>query len=170
MKLKPIIRDEQSGDIEAIAQITEKAFQTLAISQNTEQFIIRDLRRSGALTISLVAELDGRIVGHIAFSPATISDGSQDWYMLGPISVIRELHKKGIGSALVKAGLEELKALKARGCALVGDPAYYTRFGFRSDPRCTMEGVPQQFVQILPFGKRVPKGTVMHHEAFNARA
>lgn len=165
-----IIRDEQPADIEAIGQITELAFQTLAISRHTEQFIIRDLRRSGALTISLVAELDRKVVGHIAFSPATLSDGSQGWYMLGPISVIPDLHKKGIGSALMHAGLDKVKAMKAQGCALVGDPAYYKRFGFRSDPRCTMDGVPQQFVQILPFSKHVPSGNLIHHEAFNAKS
>lgn len=170
MKLKPIIRAEQPGDIEAIAQITELAFRTLPISQHTEQFIIRELRRSGALTISMVAELDRKVVGHIAFSPATLSDGSHGWYMLGPISVIPDLHRKGIGSALMHAGLDKLKALKAQGCALVGDPAYYKRFGFRSDPRCTMHGVPQEVVQILPFGNHVPKGNLIHHEAFNARA
>jgi putative acetyltransferase len=170
MALKPLIRAEQPADIEAIWQITELAFRTLAISQHTEQFIIRDLRRSGALTISLVAELDGRIVGHIAFSKATFSDGSQNWYMLGPVSVTPELHRQGIGSALINTGLDKLKALKAQGCVLVGDPGYYIRFGFRSDPRCTMDGVPQEFVQILPLGKRVPKGSVTHHEAFNARS
>src|SRR5512136_3127424 len=105
MTLKPIIRAEQPADIEAIGQITELAFQTLAISQHTEQFIIRDLRRCGALSISLVAELDGQVVGHIAFSKATISDGSQNWYMLGPVSVTPELHRQGIGSALINAGL-----------------------------------------------------------------
>ena len=170
MTLKPIIRAEQPADIEAIWQITELAFQTLPISQHTEQFIIRDLRRSGALSISLVAELDGQVVGHIAFSPVTLSDGSQNWYMLGPVSVTPQLHRQGIGSALINAGLDKLKALKAEGCVLVGDPGYYIRFGFRSDPRCTMDGVPQEFVQILPLGKRVPKGSVTHHEAFNARS
>jgi putative acetyltransferase len=170
MTRKPIIRAEQPADIEAIGQITELAFQTLAISQHTEQFIIRDLRRSGALTISLVTELDGRVVGHIAFSAATISDGSQGWYMLGPVSVTPELHRQGIGSALMRTGLKKLKTLKAQGCALVGDPAYYIRFGFRSDPRCTMHGVPQEFVQILPFGDQVPNGNLIHHEAFNARS
>jgi putative acetyltransferase len=170
MKLKPIIRDEQPGDIEIIAQITELAFRTLAISQHTEQFIIRELRRSGALSISLVAELDGRVVGHIAFSPVTISDGSKNWYMLGPVSVTPKLQRQEIGSALINAGVDKLKALKAQGCALVGDPGYYIRFGFRSDPRCTMDGVPQEFVQILPLDNRVPKGSVTHHEAFNARS
>jgi putative acetyltransferase len=170
MTRKPLIRAEQPADIEAIAQVTELAFQTLAISQHTEQFIIRELRRNGALSISLVAELDGRVVGHIAFSKATLSDGSQNWYMLGPVSVTPELHRQGIGSALINTGLDKLKALKAQGCVLVGDPAYYIRFGFRSDPRCTMDGVPQEVVQILPLGKRVPKGSVTHHEAFNARS
>jgi putative acetyltransferase len=170
MALKPLIRAEQPADIEAIWQITELAFRTLAISQHTEQFIIRDLRRSRALSISLVAELDGQVVGHIAFSKAIFSDGSQNWYMLGPVSVTPKLQRQGIGSALIKAGLKKLKALKAQGCALVGDPGYYIRFGFRSDPRCTMYGVPQEVVQILPFGNRIPNGNLIHHEAFNATA
>jgi len=90
--------------------------------------------------------------------------------MLGPVSVTPQLHRQGIGSALINAGLDGLKALKAQGCVLVGDPAYYIRFGFRSDPQCTMDGVPQEVVQILPFGKRVPNGNLIHHEAFNARS
>ena len=81
-----VIRDEKPSDREVISDGTSAAFRNLAISNHTEQFIIRALRDAGALTVSLVAEIDGRVVGHIAFSPVTISDGSSDWYSLGPIS------------------------------------------------------------------------------------
>ena len=81
------IRDETLADVDAITEVTIAAFKTLAISSKTEQFIVRALRDAGALTVSLVAEIDGRVVGHIAFSPVTISDGSIGWYGLGPISV-----------------------------------------------------------------------------------
>ena len=81
-----IIRSETSSDIEAIAEVTIAAFKNLAISNHTEQFIIDALRKSNALTISLVAQIDGQVAGHIAFSPVTISDGALGWYGLGPVS------------------------------------------------------------------------------------
>jgi putative acetyltransferase len=115
-----IIRNETRPDIEAISEVTENAFRTLPFSSHTEQFIINALRDANALTISLVAEVDGRVVGHIAFSPVTISDGSPNWYGLGPVSVLPEYWKQGVGSALVNEGLSRLKALGAKGCALVG--------------------------------------------------
>ena len=111
-----IIRKENTSDVEAITQVTIEAFKTLQVSNQTEQFIIKALRAAGALTLSLVAEIDGRVVGHIAFSPLTMSDGTKDWYGLGPISVLPECQRKGIGRALIDEGLSRLKALGARGC------------------------------------------------------
>jgi putative acetyltransferase len=106
-----IIRHETTADLEAISEVTRAAFRTLPISNQTEQFIIIALRSAGALTLSLVAEIGGKVVGHIAFSPVTISDGSLDWYGLGPISVLPEYQKQGIGKSLVHEGLSLLKAL-----------------------------------------------------------
>jgi len=116
-----------------------------------------------------VAEVDGQVVGHTAFSPVAISDGSKDWYILGPISVTPALQRQGIGSALVRAGLDALGAMGAEGCVLVGDPAFYERFGFRSRPDCTVEGVPQENVLSLTLGERSAVGEVTYHEAFHAR-
>jgi putative acetyltransferase len=76
-KFQMIIKKETVADIEAITEVTIAAFRTLPISNHTEQFIINALRAADALTISLVAEIDGRIVGHIAFSPVTISNDSK---------------------------------------------------------------------------------------------
>ena len=70
-----LIRSETSADVSAIAEVTAAAFKTLAISNHTEQFIIEALRAAKALKVSLVAEVDGRVIGHIAFSPVTVSDG-----------------------------------------------------------------------------------------------
>ncbi len=165
-----IIREETESDIEAVTEVTIAAFKTLAISHHTEQFIIKALRAAGALTISLVADLDGRIVGHIAFSPVTLTDGSTDWYGLGPVSVLPEYHKQGIGISLVNAGLDRLKAMDAKGCALVGDPNFYRRFGFRNIPTLVHEGVPPEVFLVLPFTDAVPKGTVAFHEGFWAEA
>jgi putative acetyltransferase len=164
-----IIRNEIESDIEAISEITEAAFATLAISQHTEQFIIYALREAKALTLSLVAEVDNRVAGHIAFSPVTISDDSADWYGIGPVSVLPKLQRQGIGKALIHEGLSLLKALGAKGCVLVGDPGYYERFGFKNIPELLIDGVPQQYFLALPFEENASRGTVVFHEGFAAK-
>jgi len=126
------------------------------------------LRTAGALTVSLVAEIGGRVVGHIAFSPVTISDGSDGWYGVGPLSVLPEFQMRGIGKSLVYRGLSSLTALGAKGCVLVGDPRYYERFGFRNIPDLVLDGVPQENFVALPFGSKPARGTVIFHQGFSA--
>jgi putative acetyltransferase len=162
------IRNEQASDVEAITEVTQAAFANHPYGHQTEAFIINALRAAGALTVSLVADADGRVVGHVAFSPVTISDGSRDWYGLGPVSVLPEFQNRGIGTSLIHEGLSALKSLGAQGCVLVGEPGFYTRFGFKSIPELTMEGVPQEYLLALPFGDRIPQGAVIHHEGFSA--
>ena len=127
--MTPTIRPETPSDEDAIEQVTRRAFLSHPYSHQTEQFIIRALRADHALSVSLVAEDAGRIVGHIAFSLVTIGDGVTGWYGLGPISVEPDLQRRGIGRALMERGLAELRKIGANGCVLVGDPAFYTRFG-----------------------------------------
>ena len=91
-----IVRRETVADIEAIAEVTIAAFRTLAISNHTEQFIIGALRAANALPVSLVAEIQGQVVGHVAFSPVTVSDGTRNWYGLGPVSVLPEYQRQGM--------------------------------------------------------------------------
>lgn len=164
------IRSEIPADADAIGRVTTAAFADMAISNHTEQYIVAALRRAGALPVSLVAELDGEVVGHVAISPLRISDGSPGWYGLGPIAVLPGHHGRGIGSALMREGLARLKALGGRGCALVGSPGYYRRFGFRNIPSLVHEGIPQEVFLALPFGDEVPKGIVTFHEGFQAVA
>jgi putative acetyltransferase len=156
-----IIRKEMVADADVITEVTIAAFKTLPISNHTEQFIINELRAADALAISLVAEINGKIVGHIAFSPITISDGSIGWYGLGPVSVLPEYQKKGIGKSLINEGLSLLKELGGQGCALVGDPNYYKRIGFRTYAKLIYEGVPPEFFLVLPFTENVPQGIVV---------
>jgi len=163
-----VIRDETDADIGAITEVTIAAFETLQVSNHTEQFIIEALRAHKALTVSLVAELDGRIIGHIAFSPVTISDGTRSWYGLGPVSVSPEYQRKGVGKALIQEGLSRLKNMNARGCCVVGHPEYYRKFGFRNVPGLVVEGVPQEVFFALSFGGHTPEGTVAFHEGFKA--
>jgi putative acetyltransferase len=162
------IKDEMPDDVEAIAEVTIAAFQTLEINNHTEQFIVEALRAAKALTISLVAEIDGGVVGHIAFSPVTISDGTQDWYGLGPVSVLPEYQRQGIGKALIHEGLSRLKRLHARGCCLVGHPGYYRKFGFDNAPGLGCEGAPPEVFFALSFDGNTPQGTVAFHEGFRA--
>ncbi len=167
---KVLIRNETSGDVSAIVEVTVAAFKTLAISNHTEQFVIAALRAAKALAVSLVAEVDGRIVGHIAFSPVTISDGSRNWYGLGPVSVLPECQRRGIGSALIQKGISRLKDLGARGCCLVGHPEYYRRFGFQNIRGLVHEGVPEEVFFALSLDGRIRQGTVEFHAGFKADA
>lgn len=161
-----IIRGEKPSDIEAITQVTKAAFEAHSFNHQTEHMTIRDLRDAGALTLSLVTEIDGRVVGHIAFSPVTISDGTQNWYGLGPVSVLPGYQGRRIGMKLVDSGLALLRALGSNGCALVGLPTYYHRFGFRNHPRLIHEGVPQEVFVAKPIAGQIPRGTVEFHQAF----
>jgi putative acetyltransferase len=168
MDAELIIRSETKDDIGAIAEVTAAAFETLEISGHTEPFIIEALRAARALTVSLVAEVDGRVIGHVAFSPVTISDGTRDWYGLGPVSVLPRHQKQGVGKALIREGLSRLKALGARGCCLVGHPEYYREFGFDTIPGFEYEGVPAEVFLAMSFNGRTPQGAVTFHEGFTA--
>lgn len=166
--LNILLRDEAPRDFLAISKLTAAAFQSLEISRHTEQFIIEALRSAGALTVSLVAEVEGRVVGHIAFSPVTISDHTAGWYGLGPVSVLPEWQRRGIGTALIQAGLARLKALGGKGCCLVGHPQYYQRFGFRNVATLGCEGIPSEVFFALPLDGPFPQGVVAFHPAFAA--
>ncbi|MCK9986613.1 MAG: putative acetyltransferase [Azoarcus sp.] len=162
------IRPEAPSDEEAIEQVTRRAFLSHPYSHQTEQFIIRALRADHALSVSLVAEEAGRVVGHIALSPVSISDGAVGWYGLGPISVEPEWQGRGIGRALMERGLAELSRIGANGCVLVGDPAFYTRFGFANSPALVLEGVPPEFFLALSLDTAAAHGSVQFHPAFQA--
>lgn len=163
-----IIRDEQIEDIKAIEKLTKAAFQNAEHTSHTEHFIVNSLRNHGQLTISLVAVEDSSIIGHIAISPVEISSGEIGWYGLGPISVHPDKQGYGIGSLLMKESLEKLKQFGAQGCVLLGDPRYYSRFGFKNYPELILPDVPSEYFQALTFSGNIPKANVKYHEAFNA--
>ncbi len=161
-----IIRSEKPSDIEAIAEVTKAAFEDYPLNQETEPAIIHDLRTDEALTISLVGGLDGRVVGHIAFSSVTISDGTTNWHGLGPLSVLPEYQGNRIGTALVTNGLSLLKSMSSKGCVLTGLPTYFYRFGFGHHSQLTHEGTPHEVFLANSFVEQVPNGTVTFHQAF----
>lgn len=164
------VRNELQGDELAIEAVTQAAFKDAPHSGHTEHFIIKALRKANKLSVSLVAEADGVIVGHVAVSPVAITDGSRGWFGLGPISVSPEHQHKGIGSQLMERALTVMKSQGASGCVLLGDPSYYQRFGFRNEQGLIFPGVPQEYFQAISFGSQVPEGEVSYHEAFHAQS
>jgi len=163
-----MIRNELPKDIEAIEVLTETAFLNAPHTSNTERYIINALRNADALSVSLVAEESEVVIGHVAASPITISDGSAGWYGLGPISVIPDRQGQGLGAQLMENALEALKELGAKGCVLLGDPNYYCRFGFKPESELVLPDVPSEYFQAISFCGMSPVGIVTYHEAFNA--
>lgn len=162
-----IIRQELSGDLPTIRRVITDAFATMPYSHHTEVALLDGLRSANALTISLVA-IENEIVGHIAFSPVSIQGTSGDWYGVGPLAVRPDRQRHGIGQALMKKGLEQIKRLKAIGCVLVGDPAFYNRFGFKNFTSLHLSGVPDDVLLALSFEKVIPTGEVQFHPAFQS--
>ncbi|TVQ51987.1 MAG: N-acetyltransferase [Rhodobacteraceae bacterium] len=163
-----IIRLETSTDAAAIRTVTEAAFAGAEHSAGTEAAIVEALRGAGVLTLSLVADDEGACIGHAAFSPVAIGGAEGRWFGLGPVSVRADRQRRGVGSALIRIGLERLGAQGAHGCVVLGDPVYYCRFGFVADPAIRLEGVPPQHLQRLALTGAAPQGLVAYHAAFGA--
>ena len=162
------IRPELPTDTAGIHSLTEAAFRTAPYSSHTEHHIVDALRERGELSISLVAEDVGQLVGHVALSPVNVQDGSQGWFGLGPISVLPEQQGRGVGTALMQAAIEALRAQGARGCVLLGEPGYYGRFGFRAVPDLVLPGVPAEYFQALCLQPPMAQGEVRYSPAFDA--
>ena len=160
------MRLETKQDIEAIGEITKAAFKDMPYSDGAEVAIVNSLREQQVLTLSLVAVEEGHLVGHIAFSPVKINSEYIAWYGLGPVSVLPRYQRRGIGQALVNEGILRLKNLGAKGCVLVGNPTYYSRFGFECVAELTYSQAPAEYFQRLVFVPPPPKGEVRFHPAF----
>jgi putative acetyltransferase len=163
-----IVRPETDRDVDGIREVNIVAFQGHPYSQQTEHLIVEALRAADALELSLVAESNGEVVGHIAFSAAAVGGSSKGWFLLGPVAVQPARQRKGIGRALVETGLDTLRSRGACGCVLVGDPAFYGRFGFRQYPGVAWHGVPEEYVLCLLMSGEMPTGEVVYHTAFLA--
>lgn len=169
--MTPEIRLENGGDESAIATAVAAAF-----GRPEEARLVEALRAAGALSLSLVAAYDDDIVGHIAFSPVTVSgnpDGLAVWG-LAPLAIVPLHQKAGIGRLLVKAGLDRAEAMGVKAAVVLGDPAYYGRFGFVPAGLFGLEWdqpcAPGAF-QVTALAERALTrldGTVSYHAAFGA--
>lgn len=153
--MKIHIRQEQKKDHKTVFQIVEKAFKEMKYSSHTEQFIVEKLRKDEAFIpeLSLVAELDGELVGYIILSKIKIDNGEQlfDALILGPVAVLPRLHGKSIGSQLIRAAHEKAKALGHKIVTLLGHKDYYPRFGYE---------LMQKYGIALPF-KATPENCMV---------
>lgn len=163
------IRVETANDRHAIHQLTKQAFAAMPYSDGSEPFIIDALRKDGDLSLSLVMEKEHILIGHIAFSPIKIRDQHLNWYGLGPVSIAPEHQKQGYGSQLIRQGLKEIKALGALGCALIGNPDYYKRFGFSSYKGFTYGDLDPQYVMQNPFDGEARLGHLTYAKGFEAK-
>lgn len=162
------IRAETPADVPAIHAVTVAAFLHAEHTSHTEQHIVDDLRKAGALTLSLLAEDDGKVVGHVVVSPVSIADGATGWFGLGPISVDPAFQKQGIGSQLMHEALNQLRQRDAAGCVVFGYPRYYERFGFKPEPTLVLPEMPPEYFLAITFGPALPCGSVSYHDAFAA--
>lgn len=162
------IRAETSADPQAIEAVTVAAFLNARHTSHSEQHIVSALRGAGKLAVSLVAESDGALIGHVAVSPVSISDGTPGWFGLGPVSVVPQHQGRGIGSQLVREALRLIREKGASGCVVLGEPDYYGRFGFRVNPDLGLPGVPPEYFQALSFNSSEPRGIVSYDDAFQA--
>jgi putative acetyltransferase len=163
------IRREAPADIPAIEAVTSAAFLNAPHTSHTEQFIVGALRKAGNLTVSLVAQSEGAVIGHLAVSPVSVSDGTPGWFGLGPISVLPGHQGQGVGSRLIREVLRILRETGAAGCVVLGEPEYYGRFGFRAGPTLILPDTPPEYFQAISFGASQPRGTVRYQEAFKAQ-
>ena len=161
-----IVRAEAPSDATAIADVVATAFAASDHGHHGEADLVSALRGRGDLAVSLVAEISGAIVGHVAFSPVTIGDGTGGWYGLAPVAVLPAYRCRGTGAALVEAGITSLRAAGAAGCVVLGDPRYYCRFGFVHDPELTYPGPPPEAFQRAVWSGGTPRGVVAYSPVF----
>ncbi len=161
-----VLREEIPNDISHIHSLTEAAFRDMPYAGGDEQDVIDRLRDAGALTLSMVALFEGKIVGQITFSPATSRNGADSWLALGPVSVMPEFQGRGIGSRLIENGLARFRQAGYKGCILTGNPDYYCRFGFEKAPQNAPANEPAEYFQLISFTGSPTTATFEFHPAF----
>ena len=162
-----MIRQEQDRDHASIAAVIARAFSGVEYSDKTEPMLVEKLRASGDLAVSLVAVDGNALIGHVAFSRITVAGTHYRWFGLAPVSVEPDHQGLGIGSALIRAGLERLRLQGAAGCVVLGNPAYYRRFGFERSDGLRYEGAPPDYFMCLTLNADVsPTGLVAYAASF----
>lgn len=167
MQYSITIKNESLSDYHAIDALIQSAFANHPYSNNTEYLIVQKLRADNALALGLVAEVENNIVGYIAFSEVLINGQKANWYGLGPIAVLPKFQRQGIGTLLIRQGIDKIKKQGAHGIVLVGDPTYYNQFGFLRHPELIYNAAPEEYFLSIPFIPEYKKGVVEYHPSFS---
>lgn len=161
-----VIRPEMTSDQRAVQEINTAAFE-----EDAEAKLVDALRENAEHYVAFVAEVEGRVVGHICFSEMTCA-GNARLMGLAPMAVLPDFQSKGIGSALVTAGLEACREMGMDGVAVLGHPTYYPRFGFKPASafgiKCVYDVPEGVFMvqELKPDGLKQVSGTINYHQAF----
>ena len=165
------IREEQASDIELIWKVNSEVFETEA-----EADLVNVLRSSGCTYISLVAETENNIVGHILFTPVELTGNENELKIMGlaPMAVLSQCQNKKIGTRLIKAGLERCRSLGYDAVVVLGHPDYYPKFGFVPSVKFGIKSqyeVPDEVFmafELVPESLKCHAGVIKYHEAFNS--
>jgi predicted N-acetyltransferase YhbS len=165
-----LIRRETPQEFSQIYDLVKIAFQTAKVSDGREQEFVNQLRSSNNYIpeLALVAEEDGRLIGHIMLTKTTIKEGdvTHEALLLAPISVVLAFRNKGVGSSLISESFRLAREMGYSSVFLVGDPAYYTRFGFRKTVDFGVQntnGIPDEYVmacELVPGALAGINGTI----------
>lgn len=164
-----VIRVETPADIPGVRAVNEAAFETAE-----EAALVDALREGGKLVLSLVADLDGELVGHVLFTDIVMEPGSAEDRMLGlaPVAVLPECRGRGIGSSLVRRGVEDCRELGYRGIVVLGHPGFYSRFGFvpasRHGITCIYDAPDEAFMALALGAAPLPRGRALYQPEFNS--
>lgn len=149
-----VIRQEVEKDYRIVEELTREAFWNLHVPGCSEHFVLHNIRKCPAFIpdIDLVAEFEGKIIGHIVYTRSIIIDESNNQYgviTFGPVSVLPSFQKQGVGSALIRYSLEKARNLGYTAVCIYGDPRYYSRFGFRCAEKFDIRTADGKFAVAL---------------------
>ncbi|WP_139215182.1 GNAT family N-acetyltransferase [Oceanisphaera psychrotolerans] len=160
-----ICRTERPGDGDDIDEVVCAAF-----GRDDEADLVWALREQGAISLSQVAEYEGAIIGHLAMSPVQVNGEDTGWLGLAPVSVWPDCQQQGVASAMIREALDSANELDWAGVVVLGEPAFYRRFGFRPASElgleCAYPGAGDAFM-ALALKQPVPTGLVSYHPAFD---
>lgn len=155
------IRPEKEYDVNGIREVHYYAFNDHPYTLKEDYKLVDLLRKKNALVASLVAEEPPLgIIGHLTLSPIQINDENTNWFYLGPIGVLPEEQRKGVGKLLIKKAIRTVTALGADGLVSRGDPKFFTQVGFRNDSRLRFNNIQPEYSVLLPLSSTVPEGII----------
>ena len=176
-KMNISIRQEKKTDYSAVFELIENAFKDLEMSDHKEQFLVQRLRNSTAFVpeLSLVAEYEHEIIGHILLTKIRIKNDQSEFQSLAlaPVTVLPKYQKQGIGGMLIEEAHKKAKELGFKSVILLGHADYYPRFGYRKASEYGIKlpfDVPDEYCMVIELTENAlagVKGTVEYPKEFN---